>query len=113
MAPSPRAGGSSARAVATRPRRARVDRDRTVEEIEAATADGVAWLRRQVRENPWQTIGTAVGAGFLLGGGLTPRLVGMLLTTTGRLMLADVVSAAFRGATRMNPQTSDGVSADG
>lgn len=86
--------------------------DRTIEDIEAAAADGVSWLRQQVVENPWPAIGAAAAAGWLLGGGLTPRLVGVLITTAGRLAVTDVMSAAIRGATRAEPAASRGASDD-
>lgn len=88
--------------------RARGRQDRTIDDIEAAAADGVAWLRDQVLENPWPMIGAAAATGWLLGGGLTPRLVGILVATAGRLAVTDVVSAALRGATRAEPSASRG-----
>jgi ElaB/YqjD/DUF883 family membrane-anchored ribosome-binding protein len=36
-------------------------------------------LRDRVEERPWQTLGLAVGAGYLLGGGLFTALTGRLL----------------------------------
>ncbi|MCW5890824.1 MAG: hypothetical protein KIT14_09750 [bacterium] len=113
MASASRAGtGSHPPSVATHPRRGRVDRDRTVEEIETAAAEGIAWLRRQVRANPWETVGVVGAAGWLLGGGLTPRLVGVLFATAGRLVVTDVVSAALRGAMRADGSATGGNPAD-
>lgn len=36
-------------------------------------------LRERVEEHPWKTLGMAVGAGYLLGGGLFTALTGRLL----------------------------------
>jgi len=36
-------------------------------------------LRERVEEHPWKTLGLAVGAGYLLGGGLFTALTGRLL----------------------------------
>ena len=95
---------------ATRPRSGRTDG--TIDEIETAAADGVRWLRAQVLDNPWPTLGAAAAAGWLLGGGLTPRLVGLLITTAGRLAVTDVVSAALRGATHADAPAASGADAD-
>lgn len=97
-----------------RPTRARPERggDGTIDQIESAAADGVRWLRTQVLENPWPTIGAAAAAGWLLGGGLTPRLVGLLVTTAGRLAVTDVVAAALRGASHAEAPATKGADAD-
>ncbi len=111
MPSTTRAGNGESRTVPLRATRAR-GQERTIDDIEAAAADGVTWLREQVVQNPWPTIGAAAAAGWLLGGGLTPRLVGVLLTTAGRLAVTDVVSAALRGAARAEPSASHGASDD-
>jgi hypothetical protein len=107
-----RAGGGQSRPAMMRATRPRGRKDgaasSTIDEIEAAAADGVAWLRNQVLENPWPTIGAAAATGWLLGGGLTPRLVGLLVATAGRLAMSDVVSAAIRGAMHAEPSAAAG-----
>lgn len=45
--------------------------------------DGVrsarGWIQRQMSERPYTALGAALGAGFVLGGGLTPRVAVALL----------------------------------
>lgn len=53
-----------------------------------ATIDGWrAGLHQQMAEHPARTVAAAVGAGYLLGGGLFSRLTGRLLGTGVRLAL--------------------------
>jgi uncharacterized protein (DUF1786 family) len=54
-------------------------------------------VRREAREAPYRTVAFGLLAGYVLGGGLTPRAVRTLLLTGGRLMAANVIAAALRG----------------
>jgi len=48
-------------------------------------------IERQMRERPYMTLGVAAGIGFVLGGGLGPRL----LRTGGRLAANMLVAKAL------------------
>jgi hypothetical protein len=49
------------------------------------------------RDNPHAAIGGALAIGFLLGGGLTPRMLGSLALIAGRRYAADIAREAFSG----------------
>jgi len=53
------------------------------ESIESMAAD----LRDRVEEHPWRALGIAVGAGYIVGGGLFTGLTGRLLFGTLRIGL--------------------------
>ena len=50
------------------------------------------------RENPHTAIAGAFAVGFLLGGGLTPRLLASIAMFAGRKYLAEAARAALEGA---------------
>lgn len=56
--------------------------------IDGALRDGERFLRRWMRERPVTTLAATAGAGFLLGGGLTPRIAGRLVSSGSRILLA-------------------------
>jgi len=56
-------------------------------DLGAAIDAGWASLRQHMREHPGRTVAMAVGAGYLLGGGLFSRLTGRILGTGARLAL--------------------------
>ena len=60
--------------------------------IDGALHDGERFLRRSMGERPLVTIAAAAGAGFLLGGGLTPSIAARLVSSGSRILLA----AAFQ-----------------
>jgi ElaB/YqjD/DUF883 family membrane-anchored ribosome-binding protein len=66
--------------------------------IERGSSELSAVLREQVRERPWVSLGTGVAVGYVLGGGLTLKLSGILMAAVGRAALANAISAAQRGA---------------
>ena len=52
------------------------------------------------RENPHAAVAAALGVGFLLGGGLTPRLLASIALTAGRKLLAQAATEALENAVR-------------
>ena len=54
-------------------------------DLGAAIDAGWASLRHHMTEHPARTVAMAVGAGYLLGGGLFSRLTGRILGTGARL----------------------------
>ena len=63
-------------------------------ESEATALAGLA--RRQMRERPYTTLGLGLAAGYVLGGGLTPRLAGALVATLGRAAVGGALAAIAR-----------------
>lgn len=55
-------------------------------------------LRQEVQAAPYRTLGLALAAGYVLGGGLTPQLVRLLVMTGGRAMAGSLLAAAVRSA---------------
>lgn len=66
--------------------------------IERGSAELSEVLREQVLEHPWAMLGAGVALGYVLGGGLTLRLSGLVLAAAGRAALANALAAASRGA---------------
>jgi dienelactone hydrolase len=52
------------------------------------------------RENPHTAVAGAFAVGFLLGGGLTPRLLASIALFAGRKYLAEAARGALEGAVR-------------
>ena len=50
------------------------------------------------RDNPHAALAGALGIGFLLGGGLTPRLLASIAVFAGRRYLAEAAREALTGA---------------
>ena len=67
-------------------------------EVERRSDEVARVLRREVRATPYRTLGLALAAGYVLGGGLTPRAVRLLVMTGGKAMAGNVLSSAIRGA---------------
>jgi hypothetical protein len=55
--------------------------------VDSALRESETTLVRMMRERPLVAMGAAAGVGYLLGGGLTPRIAARLVTTGGRMML--------------------------
>lgn len=66
-------------------RRAAEDAGAAIEELFNVTHLAVS---RRVRERPYVALGAAAGVGFVLGGGLSSRISGAILTLWGRVFLA-------------------------
>ena len=57
-------------------------------------------IERFARENPHAAVASAWALGFLLGGGLTPRLIGLIATVAGRRYLLETLRATVDSALR-------------
>jgi hypothetical protein len=68
------------------------------QDVELRSQELARVLRREVRAAPYRTLGLALGAGYVLGGGLTPNVVRLLMMAGGRAMAGNFLSAAVRGA---------------
>lgn len=69
-----------------------------VTDLELRSEEVARFLRQEVQGAPYGTLMMALIAGYVLGGGLTPRLVRLLVVTGGRAMAGNFVAAALRGA---------------
>ena len=67
-------------------------------DVERRSDEAARFLRQEVRAAPYRTLGLALAAGYVLGGGLTPRAVRLLVMTGGRAMAGNVLASAIRGA---------------
>jgi hypothetical protein len=67
-------------------------------DVELRSGEMAQFLRQQMLEAPYRTLALALVAGYVLGGGLTPRLVQTLVLTGSRVMAGNLVAAALRGA---------------
>ena len=67
-------------------------------DVELRSQEVARVLRQEVQAAPYRTLGLAFTAGYVLGGGLTPNLVRLLMVAGGRAMAGNFVSAALRGA---------------
>ncbi len=65
--------------------RAAEDAGAAIEELFNVTHSAVS---RQVRERPYAALGAAAGIGFVLGGGMSSRISGAILSLWGRVFLA-------------------------
>jgi len=53
--------------------------------VSGAAQDVSSYVQTQLRERPYATLGAAAGLGFILGGGLSPRALRLLVRTGGRM----------------------------
>jgi ElaB/YqjD/DUF883 family membrane-anchored ribosome-binding protein len=72
------------------------DAARLVSIADATASTATESVRTQLRDSPYLTLGTAAGLGFLLGGGLTPGAMGVLVSTGLRLGAAYLIRTAMR-----------------
>jgi hypothetical protein len=71
------------------------------EGIEPIDPEQVARAAAEItRENPHTTLAGAFAIGFVLGGGLTPRLLGSLLIVVGRRYAAEMARESLCSALR-------------
>ncbi|RYF11556.1 MAG: hypothetical protein EOO40_03100 [Deltaproteobacteria bacterium] len=56
------------------------------EALQAAAEDARAFVRLQATTRPYVTLGVAASAGFVLAGGLSPKVGAMLVKMGGRLL---------------------------
>ena len=74
-------------------------------EFEAAWSDLSHTLREQVVRRPYSTAAGGLAAGFVLGGGLTPRIAAMMIATAGRAVMASAVAQVVQSLTRTGRST--------
>lgn len=74
--------------------------------VRSATDDVERYLRDQVNRRPYRTLGVAAGVGYVLGGGLRPRLTLVLVGAATRMATA---LAARALAARLLPGASASV----
>jgi hypothetical protein len=76
--------------------------------LQDATSGLEGYLTERVQSRPFVTLGVAVGVGYVLGGGLRPRLTAALLGAATRVALA---VAARELGDRLSPAASASVHA--
>lgn len=65
-----------------------------IEQLSASASDA---LREQLDQRPYAALGAGLAIGYVLGGGLSLRLVSLLAATAGRATLAQVITRSVRG----------------
>lgn len=65
--------------------------------MEVRSQEVARYLRDEAQRSPYRALAVALAAGYVLGGGLTPRLVKALMLMGGRALAGNLVSAAVRG----------------
>ena len=69
----------------------------SVDELETSLREYERALRAYVQERPLTAAAAAFAAGYVLGGGLTPRLSWMALSAVGRVALLNLLRDAALG----------------
>jgi len=88
---------------------ARTSQAQSMAEFEDSLREYESAVRAYVKERPLTSVGAAFAAGYVLGGGLTPRLTWMALTAAGRMSLLNLLNdAAFGRATSRRAAAADG-----
>ena len=64
---------------------------RSLDEIEETLREYEATLRSYVDEHPLTAVAAAFAAGYVLGGGLTPRLSWIALSAVGRMAMMNAI----------------------
>jgi hypothetical protein len=67
-------------------------------DVERRSEDLARYVRQEVERAPVRTVALAFAAGYVLGGGLTPRALRLVALNAGRAMAGNFVAAAMRGA---------------
>jgi hypothetical protein len=75
-------------------------------DVELRSEEVARFLRQEVRAAPYRTLTLALAAGYVLGGGLTPSVVRLLVLMGGRAMAGNLLAAAVRGAFDQGRMTS-------
>ena len=92
-----------ARSLGDQCRQIRHDAHALAHAVQGATDDLERYITAGVEERPYATLGAAAGVGYILGGGLRPRLTAMLLGAATRLAMA---LAARELTARLSPGAS-------
>ena len=67
------------------------------ESLRGATDEAHEVLAEQASTRPYLTLGAAAGAGFVLAGGLTPKISAWLLSYGGRMLLGKLGRSLLSG----------------
>lgn len=67
-------------------------------QAEKRSEDLARYVREEVQRAPVRTVALALAAGYVLGGGLTPRALRLVALNAGRAMAGNFIAAALRGA---------------
>ena len=89
---------------------ARTIQAQSTQELEESLREFESTVREYVKDRPLTAVAAAFAAGYVLGGGLTPRLTWLALTAAGRMTLLNMFNdvASGRSASRRVPATADG-----
>jgi hypothetical protein len=79
-----------------------------VDVVEQRTHEMARRLRLAVRRSPYRTLLVAMAAGYVLGGGLTPRALGFVVANAGRLMAGSLLVAVLRGLIDEDDEDEEG-----
>jgi hypothetical protein len=71
---------------------ARSNQAQSAPELEESLREFESTVREYVKERPLTAVTAAFAAGYVLGGGLTPRLTWMALTAAGRMSLLGLLN---------------------
>ena len=71
------------------------DTDELMRSLERAGSAMGAYLRAQMHQSPYLTLGVAAVAGYVLGAGVPPRIAGVLVSMAGRQAIGDIVAGAL------------------
>jgi hypothetical protein len=78
-------------------------------ELEDSLRELESTVRQYVKDKPLTAVTAAFAAGYVLGGGLTPRLTWMALTAAGRMSLVGLINdVAFGRPTGPRAAAADG-----
>lgn len=89
---------------------ARTIQAQSTQELEESLREFESTVREYVKDRPLTAVAAAFAAGYVLGGGLTPRLTWLALTAAGRMTLLNMFNdvALNRSSGRRPPTTGDG-----
>jgi len=79
---------------------------RSLDDLEETLRDYEVTLRSYVDEHPLTAVAAAFAAGYVLGGGLTPRLSWLALNAVGRVALMNIVRDMALGRPAMATASS-------
>jgi hypothetical protein len=80
-------GNGHAQSALSHSRQARAEAEHLAETLRLARGEWEQLLRQQLKERPYAALAVAVGVGYVIGGGLAPRIVHTLASSGSRLAL--------------------------
>jgi len=88
---------------------ARTIQAQSTQELEQSLREFERTVRDYVNERPLTAVTAAFAAGYVLGGGLTPRLTWLALTAAGRMTLLNMFNdVALNRSSSRRPAAADG-----